>query len=57
MLEEISEIRLMVEPISLIVATDSRVADCMLAIWALISSVALAVCAASALTSDSVTDS
>ncbi len=55
MLEEISEIMLMVVPISLIVATDSWVAACIPAIWVLISSVALAVWAASALTSEATT--
>jgi len=51
MVEEISEMRPMVPPITLMAATDSSVAVCMPAIWALISSVALAVWAASALTS------
>ena len=47
----ISAMRPMVPPISLIAATDSCVAVCMPAICVPISSVALAVCAASALTS------
>jgi hypothetical protein len=44
-------LRSMVPPISLMAVTESYVAACMLAIWVPISSVALAVCAASALTS------
>ena len=45
----------MVVPISLIAATESSVAVCMPAIWALISSVALAVCVASVFTSAATT--
>ena len=41
--------RTIVAPISLIATTESRVADCMPAIWLPISSVALAVCVASSL--------
>ena len=51
MVAAISEMRPMVPPISLMAATDSWVAVCMPAIWVPISSVALAVWAASALTS------
>jgi hypothetical protein len=51
MAEEISEMRPMVPLISLMAATESCVAACMLPICVLISSVALAVWAASALTS------
>src|SRR6202035_4042751 len=51
MVEAISEVWAMVPPISLMAATESWVAVCMPAIWLPISSVALAVWAASALTS------
>src|SRR6266404_2578626 len=53
--EEISEIRPMVSPISLIADTDNCVADCICAICVPISSVALAVWLASALTSEATT--
>src|SRR6266702_4328178 len=52
---EISEIRPIVVPISLIAATESRVADWMSEICWLISSVAFAVCSASDFTSDATT--
>jgi hypothetical protein len=55
MLEVISEISRMVPPISLIVPTESWVADCTCAIWLPISSVAFAVWVASALTSEATT--
>lgn len=55
MAEEISEIRPIVPLISLIATTESWVAACISAIWWLISPVALAVCSASALTSEATT--
>ena len=51
MVEAISEMRPMVPPISLMAATDSPVAACIAPIWVPISSVAFAVCEASAFTS------